>query len=202
MTSLVYGLVVFCVALVSVIAFFAVLHWGRNRETGLLPYLFYPVVHNSIGQDLGPGRNLFTTISSELTGTVTSLPAYCVWASRLTTLYILLSATERIVNRALLYGKQPQVPYVLFIAFVFFFVTTVLCSAFLGTHKAMSHEHVYLFIGGCSVMFFNKPEGDLAVSHARTAIFTLLFMSLIFLIIKPEYVLATTNTAGPLILRL
>ncbi len=196
MTSVLLGLVVFVVAIGAVIGFGAVLHWGRHRDIGLLPYIFYPVVHTTLWQVLGSGRNLYSSISSELTGTVVALPPFVIWASRLASLYIVVSASERLINRLLHYGRTPKSPVMLSVAFIFFFLTTVLLSAFFGAHQSLSHEYFYLFLGGIAALLFTEAEGDVAIRSARTSLMWCLLLSALFLLINPQLVLSINYNEG------
>jgi exopolysaccharide production protein ExoQ len=189
MTAIIYSLVVFVAAIIGVIAYGAILHWGRHREVGLLPYIFYPVIINVLLQISATKRNLFLMISSELSENVVVLPAYTLWMSRVTSVFIMLGASERIINRLLRYHKGSPTPVGLSLAFAFFFVTTVLFSAFLGTNTSISHEYFYLFLGGSAALLFTQAEGEAAIRAARNAIFLCLLASAACLLVKPELVM-------------
>lgn len=196
MTSIVFGLVIFVVAISAVIGFGAILHWGRNREVGLLPYIFAPIVYNSMLVILLSGRNLFTQISSELAEVESATPTWATWIARLITLFILVAASERIINRFLYYGRTAKIPILLMISFIFYFLTTVLFSAFFGTHPSMSHEYFYLLLGGVAALLANKAEVDVAIASIRSSIFLCLLLSAVWLVIQPELVTSNNYNEG------
>ncbi|WP_394754506.1 O-antigen ligase family protein [Crenothrix sp.] len=199
MTGIVFGLIVFMVALVAVIGFGAVLHWRQHSTTSLLPYIFYLAINNMAWQVAISGRNLFASTlsdSADLIEPVLDMPPAVLWASRLTSLFIVVVAVERIVNRLLHYGQGIKIPTGLFVAFVFYFMSSVLFSAFLGTHPSLSHEYFYLFLGGIAALLFTEADADNAICSARNAIFMLLLASAMFVVIKPELVMRNDYMDG------
>jgi O-antigen ligase len=199
MTGVLLALIVFLVAIIAVIGFGALLHWRRHHDTSLLPYIFYLAIHSMAWQMATSGRNLFASTllgSPELVEPVVAMSPAVLWASRLTSLFIMVVAIERIVNRLLHYGRGSKIPVGLLVVFVFYFVTTVLFSAFLSTHPSLSHEYFYLFLGGIAALLLTEADGDNAIACARNAIFSLLLVSAVFAAIKPELVMRNDYVEG------
>lgn len=197
MMSIVLGLIVFLAVIAAVIGFGGVLHWGRQREIGLLPYIFYPIIFSVMLAKMTSGRD-FSLMPTSESGIAAheSTPAYVFVIARFTTLFILVAVSERIINRVLHYGRNPKVPMGLLLCFIFFFLTTVVLAAFLGTHPSISHEYMYLFLGGSAALLFSEAEGDVAIRNVRNAMLVCLVVSACFLIVAPQMVIRTGYLDG------
>jgi O-antigen ligase len=196
MTSIILGLIVFVVAIAVIIVFAGILHWGKNRDIGLLPYIFYPVVFNTVLVYMTSGRNMFAVITYDMPEPVLAVPGYVYWISRVVTLFIIVGVGESIVNRLLHYGDNTKIPAGLLVTFVFFFLTSVIFSAFLGSHPKLSHEYFYLFLGGSAALLFTVSEGDAAIRGARNSLFLCLLISACFAFVKPEIVMSNSYVEG------
>ena len=178
-------------AVVVVLCIAAMLHWGHDREQGLIPYIFYPAIAVAIFGILLSGRDLSLPIQFAI-----EKHALVTWATRLTSLYVLLAASERIARRILHHGRKPDAPTLLIIAFCFYFLTNVVTSALFGTHPWFSHDHLYAFFVGYAALLAAQVEGDLAVRSARNALFAFLILSALFIAWRPEMVLSRNYYQG------
>jgi exopolysaccharide production protein ExoQ len=179
------GSVAFFIAIALVIALAAALHWGRNREHGLIPYLFYPAITVVILSVLFSGRNFDMPLDLQLD----KHPAV-VWATRATVLFILLASLERIGRRLLHYGPKPHVPGMLIVAFWIFFLTNVLSSGLFGALPWFSHHHVYTVLAGYAALLITRAEGDTAIRAVRNALFVFLALGALCILWQPHMVLA------------
>lgn len=179
------GLAAFLAAAGVVVCVAVVLHWGRHRERGLIPYIFYPAVLDVILTVLFSGRDLDLPIDYQ----VDKHPVGA-WATRLTSLFLLLAAVERIGKRFLHHGQKTDAPILLIFAFWLFFLTNVVSSGLLGTRPWFSHYHIYTVLAGYAALLAVREEGDTAIRSVRNALFIFLVLSALCILWRPEMVLS------------
>lgn len=167
----------------------AVLHWGHQREHGLVPYVFYPATLAVVLSVLLSGRNLDLPIDYQ--GTTHVVDA---WATRVTSLFLLLAALERIGKRLLSYGPKHEAPTLLILALLLFFLTNVITSGLFGTRPWLSHHHVYTVLAGYAALLFTREEGDTAIRCVRNALFIFLILGALCTAWQPELVLSRNYT--------
>jgi exopolysaccharide production protein ExoQ len=184
----VYGLVAFLLPIAMVVTLAAALHWGQRRENGLMPYLFYPVLLIVAVTILLSGRNLY--LISDFAQMVLVKHPIATWISRLTSVSLLVIASERILRRFFVLAPSENALKPLVIAFCFYCFTNVFTSALLAEHTSFSHDYFYMAIAGVAVLFASRRDGDVAVISARNALFCLLVFSALCILVKPELVLS------------
>jgi exopolysaccharide production protein ExoQ len=194
MADIVYGAVGALAALLAAVAVLlcgaAILHWGRDREGGLVPYIFYPAMLTVVIGVLLSGRNLDLPMLYQGGTHIVD-----EWATRFTSLFLLFVALERIGRRLLYGGPRHEVPVLLIVALLLLFLTNVFTSGLLGTRPWLSHHHVYTILAGYAALLFTRHEGDAAIRCMRNALFAFLVLSAACIVWRPEMVL-TRNYAG------
>lgn len=184
----IYGSATLLAAVGLIFGFAATLHWGHRREESLIPYIVYPVfVAVAIGTLLS-GRNLY--LPSELFISGAPKHSIVIWVTRLTSIFILIVAAERIARRLLLKGQKPDIPSTLILAFCLYFFTNILTSALLGTHPSFSHENIYTFLAGLAALMLCRKDGDTTLTSTRNALFAFLVLSALCAAWRPELVLS------------
>lgn len=191
----VLGLAAFLAAAGVVLCGAAVLHWGRHREQGLVPYIFYPATLAVILGVLLSGRNLDLPMYQGATQAVDAWDqgathAVDAWATRFTSLFLLLVAAERIGRRFLHYGPKHEIPMLLILGLWLFFLSNVVSSGLLGTRPWLSHHHIYTVLAGYAALLFTREEGDTAIRCMRNALFIFLVLSALCILWRPEMVLS------------
>ena len=184
LSGLLVGTAAIVTALVLVAGFSAILHWGHDREHGLVPYIFYPaVLVVSLGV-LFSGRNL--DIPSDIGWVTMAKHPVLVWAGRAASVFITFAAAERILRRWFHFGPRPPVPTPLILALFVYFFTNVGTSALLSAHPSVSHEYLYMLLAGYAALLVTRQEGDMAIASARNAILAFLVLSALCLLWRPE----------------
>jgi exopolysaccharide production protein ExoQ len=180
----VVGLAAFLAAVALVVCVAGVLHWGRHRERGLMPYIFYPAVLVLVLTILFSGRNLELPLEYGL-----EEHPLAVWATRFTSLFLLFAAVERIGRRVLLYEQKTDVPVLLILALWLYFLTNVVSSGLFGTRPWLSHYHVYTVLVGYAALLVVREEGDTAIRSVRNALYIFLVLGALCILWRPEMVL-------------
>ena len=182
------GVAAFLAAVGVVLCVAVVLHWQRDREQGLIPYIFYPTVFLAVLAVVVSGRNL--NLPLDLVGAAVNKNLLVTWGNRITSVFLLLAAAERIGNRLLHMGTKPLSPTPLVLAFCLFFLTNVVTSGLFASHPSFSHYYIYTFLAGCAALLAASPDGDIAIRSARNALFASLVLSAACAVWRPEMVLS------------
>jgi exopolysaccharide production protein ExoQ len=188
MTEVLFGSTAFLAAIVTVLCIAVALHLGRNRERGLIPYIFYPAILVAIVQVMFSGRNLY--LPSDYRFATLPDPPLVAWITRLTSLFILFAAGERIAKRFLHHGRTPDAPTMLILAFWLYVFSNVVSPALFGTHASFSHMYLYTALAGYAALLIGKEEGETAIRSARNAFFAFLVVSALCILWRPELVLS------------
>ena len=194
-TQFIMGSIAFFGTLALVVGMALTIHWGRNRDTGLMPYFFYPSLLSSALFVLASNRDV--SVYLELLKTVAPVeksPA-ALWVGRLTSLFILFAFSERLLHRLFGAQKNKPVPRALIWALLVFFLTNVISPGLFGSHPALSHENFYAVIACLAMLLMNDKEVVLAFHSARNAMFLFLLIGLILIPVIPREIIAT-NYSG------
>lgn len=181
------GLASLAAALAMVGAGLHAAHLRRDAGSGLLPYLFFPVLIAMGTGALLSGRNL--NLPPEMYAFGDAKPALLVWIHRFVSVFIVAALADQ-VARLLLQGTWRNVPKPLLLAFGIFFLTQVIMPGFLGKHASFSHEYLYAGFLCAGALLCNPSEGDRAIRSARTALFVFLLAGAVVLPLQPDMVLA------------
>ncbi|HJV53763.1 MAG TPA: O-antigen ligase family protein [Noviherbaspirillum sp.] len=178
------GIAALLAAIALVLCFAAVLHWGHDREQGLVPFIFYPaILVVSLGV-LFSGRNL--DAPGDIVWVTMPKHPLLVWTGRIASVFISFAAAERILKRWMQFRTSPGAPHWLIGALFFYFLTNIATSAVLSSHPSLSHEYLYTALAAYAALLVTRQEGDAAVRAARNAILVFLVMSAACLAWRPE----------------
>lgn len=177
----------FAAAIGVAILFAGLMHWRHSRNEGLIQYIFYPVMFVVGLSILLSGRNL--DITHPLSDPSMEKSVLVIWASRATSLFIILAAGEKIARRFLSNGNQGKIPTILMLSFCTYFFTNIISSGLMGGNSSFSHEYFYAVFTGCAALLMNAREGDMAIRAERNASFAFLIASAAIVFWRPEIVL-------------
>jgi len=163
-------------------------HWGRQWEIGLAPYIFYGVLAVVAFGALTSGRNFSLGVEFAAAREAFKNPAV-VWVGRLTSLFVLVACSERILHLIFMNGRRPDVPKVLLFAFWIYFLCDIISPALLGRHRSVSHEYLYMMLAGTAALLANRAGADAALRSIRNALFIFLVLSALCALWKPDIVM-------------
>lgn len=178
----------FVAAVIVVVGGGAALQWGKDRQVGLLPYIYYGIIATAAIATLTSGRNLY--LPGELVSGDLEKSGMAVWANRFTSIFMLLAASERIVHYLFKFKGRPRIPVVLLIGFCVFYGTNILSSAVFGFHRSFAHDYLYPLLVGIAAMFMAESEADSAIEALRNVLSIFLVIGIAFIAIRPELVLS------------
>lgn len=184
----VVGLIAFLLPIGLVLTLAISLHWGQRRENGLMPYVFYPVLLIVAVTILLSGRNLY--LMSDFAQIILVKHPIATWISRLTSVSLLIVASERILRRFFISAPKENALKPLIIAFFFYCFSNVFTSALVAEHASFSHDYFYMALAGVAALFASKRDGDVAIISARNALLIFLVVSALCILVKPEIVLS------------
>ncbi|MCC7596617.1 O-antigen ligase family protein [Janthinobacterium sp. FW305-129] len=174
MSEILFGLFALISALLLVFVIALSIHWGNKRETGLVPYVFYPVMLSIALTAILSNRDISGN-EILLTAQTVRHPVG-VWFGRMTSLFVIFACGERILHRLMERETLKPMPMLLFWALFIYFLTNILSPAFLGSHTDVSHEYLYMFLAGYAALLMTPKEVDMSIVSMRNA--TLLFLVL------------------------
>lgn len=172
MSEILFGLFALISALLVVFVIALSIHWGNKRETGLVPYVFYPVMLSIALTAILSNRDISGN-EILLTAQTVRHPVG-VWFGRMTSLFAIFACGERILHRLMAREVYKPMPMLLFWALFIYFLTNILSPAFLGSHTDVSHEYLYMFLAGYAALLMTPKEVDMSIVSMRNA--TLLFL--------------------------
>lgn len=189
MSEILFGLFALVAALVVVFVIALSIHWGNKRETGLVPYVFYPVLLQIAVTALLSNRDISgNEILMGMQAVAARHPAG-VWLGRLTSLFVIFACGERILHRLTSREKARPMPMLLFWALLLYFLSNIVSPALLGRHTDISHEYLYMFLAGYAALLMTRKEVDLSVISMRNATLLFLVLSVIVFAWKPNMVI-------------
>ena len=175
-------------ATLCVLALASGMHWGRDRECGLVPYLFYPTVAFLTFGVMMSGRDLALDPNAAIV-TSNNVPLLG-WISKAVSLALLGVSGERILHRLLQLEPRSPVPVGIGIALAFFYLTNVVSGALLGRHPSFSTEYLYTVVAAWAALLITQQEGDTAVRSMRNVLFIFLMISAGWVLWRPDMVLS------------
>lgn len=183
-------------ALIASVGMAGAVHLTSRRTHGYLHLMFYAFVLIIALGTLLTVRNLTSSeLSFDEPAPLARHPVL-VWVQPLVSLLILTVSFERIVSFWIKDKKSSDVPPVLLLTFVTFWLGTVASPALLGAHPYLSHEYVYSFVIGIAALLATAVERDLAFKATRNALVLFMTASLLLIPFKPELVLDTSYSQG------
>ena len=187
MSEILLGLFALVAALVVVFVIALSIHWGSKRETGLVPYIFYPVMISIASAAILSHRDISGEELLMSTLAVARHPA-SAWIGRFTSLFVIFACGERLLHRLTSREKTRPMPMLLFWALLLYFLTNIVSPAFLGRHTDVSHEYLYMFLAGYAALLMTPREVDLSVISMRNATLAFLVLSAVILVWNPNMV--------------
>ena len=188
MSEILFGLFAVVAALVVVFVIALSIHWGSKRETGLVPYVFYPVLLSIAVAAILSNRDISGNDLLLGMQTVVRHPA-SAWFGRLTSLFVIFACGERMLHRLTSRDKVQPMPMLLFWALFVYFLSNIVSPALLGRHTDVSHEYLYMFLAGYAALLMTPKEVDLSVISMRNATLLFLVLSAAVFAWKPNMVI-------------
>jgi len=199
MFTIVIGVAAFIAAVVVVLGVVVAMDVTARREQGFISYLVPILIFSAALAVVASNRNL--SIPAELLqAAAPPRPSVVVWFSRLSSLFLLMAATERIVSYAVgassgnLSGRRA--PLALVAAYLLMWATTVLMSAAFGAAPKISHEYFYTALIGCAALMVARNESIRAVELTRDAAMLFMLGGVLLIPVKTGMALETTYTQG------
>lgn len=189
--DLITGSISFFGAIALVLGLALTVHWGRNREVGLLPYFFYPsllfagIYVLTSNRDVSIPIEFLKTVAPEVKNPIVTM------CGRLTSMFILLAVAERILHRIFSKLPHPAFPHLLFFGLTLFFLTNVISPGLFGAHPSMTHDYFYAYLTFCAGILLSAKEADISFKSARNGFVVFLLVGLICMFVKPTLVLNT-----------
>ncbi|KAB8041453.1 O-antigen ligase family protein [Janthinobacterium aquaticum] len=187
MSEILLGLFALVAALLVVFVIALSIHWGSKRETGLVPYIFYPVMISIASAAILSHRDISGEELLMSAVAVARHPA-SAWIGRFTSLFVIFACGERLLHRLTSREKTRPMPMLLFWALLLYFLTNIVSPAFLGRHTDVSHEYLYMFLAGYAALLMTSREVDLSVISMRNATLAFLVLSAVILVLNPNMV--------------
>lgn len=188
-SQIIMGSFAIAAAIAMVLGMAVTVHWGRNRENGLLPYFFYPcLLFGAIfvlasNRDLSIDVELLKTVVTEVKNPVS------VAVGRFASVFVLFAFTERVLHRIFSKLPQPTIPKLLLTGLTVFFLTNVISPALFGAHKTFSHEFFYSYAACVGATMMTVKETQTSVQVIRNGLYFFLLAGLIMIAVKPTLVM-------------
>ncbi|NOT84114.1 MAG: O-antigen ligase family protein [Methylococcaceae bacterium] len=184
----------FLAALCTILCLMGLLRLVRSKA-GYLPYIFYTSTFVNTLQLITLGRNLFESGES-IEHSLTQVPTYMVTLVRVNSALIVFAACQRIASQLIYSRSHPNLPILLTITFLFFFLTNVVTAALLSSHPSFGYDYLYLVIVGTAALLFTQGEDEIAIRSARDAFFILLVISASIAPWNPSFVFSKDYHEG------
>lgn len=170
------------------------LHAARKSREGLLPFFFYALFASGALSMFFSTRNfegLDLNAGSEAGGSIAA------WATRITTLLLLIGAMDQIVR---FFSRRPKITgtqATLILLYIFFWVTNVILPARFASHpNQFELAWVYpLFLIPAFLMMSERGGID-CVKNCRNAILAFTIVSILTIAIRPSAVIEWAYTQG------
>ena len=193
--QLIMGSIAFFGTIGLVLGMALTVHWGKNRDTGLMPYLFYPGLLSAAFFALTSHRDLTAYVDLLKASAPPEKNMASAWVGRIVSIFILFAFSERVLHRLFSKEKSRQVPGMLLFGLVVFFLSNVICPGLFGSHPSLTHENFYAMIACLAALLMNDKEASLLFNSARNAMFLFLLAGLILIPLVPSLVIAN-NYSG------
>lgn len=184
-------------ALLATLGMAGAVHVTSRRDSGFMHFIFYVMLFTVVLTSLLSGRDL--TSSAQMTTDITQVgpsrhPLMDVLQPVMSLLILAVSA-ERIVTHWLLRERAKSPPLML-VAFIIFWLTTVVSPALFGAHPKFTHDYVYALIIGVAAALASSLERDQAIKATRNGLLVIAVISLLLIPIKPGMVMDAAYNQG------
>jgi O-antigen ligase len=185
-----YGIYLFAALLLAgtaIVVTGGALHLGYRTNDGLLVYILLPLIVVIALDPILSGRNLSFDVSA-LVAAGESRSAVVKWLQRLTSLYLLAAAVERVAYK-LFKGGRTAGHGPLMIAFAVCWIGNVALPCAFGDRPVFTHEYMYWFVIGLGLLATSATGAETAIRVARNALAVFSALGLIILVVKSSMVL-------------
>ncbi len=184
-------------ALLATLGMAGAVHVTSRRDSGFMHTIFYVMLFTVVLTSLLSGRDLTSTTQMSTDITPVGPPRHPLMdvLQPVMSLLILAVSAERIVTHWLL-RERAKAPPLMLIAFLVFWLTTVVSPALFGAHPQFSHDYVYALVIGVAAALASSLERDQALKATRNGLFIIMLASLLLIPIQPGLVMDTAYTQG------
>lgn len=184
-------------ALLATLGMAGAVHVTSRRDSGFMHIIFYAMLFTVVLTSVLSGRDLSSTaqITTDVAPVGPSRHPLMEVLQPLLSLMILAVSAERIVAHWLLRDRAKAPPLML-MAFIIFWLTTVVSPALFGAHPQFTHDYVYALIIGVAAALASSLERDQAIKATRNGLLVIAVISLLLIPIKPGMVMDTAYHQG------
>lgn len=184
-------------ALLATLGMAGAVHVTSRRDSGYMHTIFYAMLLTVVLMSLLSGRDLTSTaqMSTDISSAGPARHPLMDVLQPVISLLILAVSAERIVTHWLL-RERAKAPPLMLIAFLVFWLTTVVSPALFGAHPKFSHDFVYALIIGVAASLASGLERDQALKATRNGLLLIMLASLLLIPIRPGLVMDTAYNQG------
>lgn len=183
-------------ALAATLGMASAVHVTSRRAQGYFHLLFYAIVLGVALTTYLSGRDLATMALNLAEPAAAPRPALLNVLQPLLSLLVLTVAGERIITHWLNRERAADIPKLLLMAFIIFWLGTVAAPALLGAHPQLSHDFVYPLVIGVAAVLATAVERDQAFAATRNALFLFMLGGLVLIFFNPGMTLDANYTQG------
>lgn len=183
-------------ALLATLGMAGAVHVTSRRDGGFMHMIFYAMLFTVALSSMLTGRDL-TSSTQLMTESSVGLGRHPLMEvlQPIVSLLILAVSAERIVTHWLL-RERAKAPPLLLVAFMIFWLTTVVSPALLGAHPRFTHDYVYALIIGVAAALASSLERDQALKAVRNGLLVIMLISLLLIPIQPGMVMDNAYNQG------
>ncbi len=182
-------------ALLASISLAGTVHVVARREQGYMQFIFHAMLFAVAAGSLLSGRDMTSNFLTEEQALPDATHPLMILLQPLVSLLILGVCGERVIAHWLQRHKVPPA-WLILIAFIGFWTSTVAAPALFGAHPQLSHDDLYPLVIGVAASLASRVERDQGLKAARDAIFVFMLLGLLVLPISPNIVLDRAYTQG------
>lgn len=181
-------------AMVVTASMAALVQFTAHRRSGYLHSAVYAILASTALSILLSGRLLnseffFAFDAPQQSSAVT-------WIMRLTSLFLLVAAGERIISNFARIAKPLGASPTLLVGYLLFWFGTIASPSIWGAYPYFSHDYVYPLIIGAGILTLGHDERQQALLATRNALLLFLLAGYLVLPIKPDMVMEFSYSQG------
>ncbi len=169
-------------------------HLAERRRAGFLQYFPYAVLLSIAVLVFSSDRSLLS--SYDVQGSTPDPTPLSRWTNHFITVFLLFVSLERIASYVLRRPRSGTAPYVLLLAFVTFWYTTVASPALFGATRSLSPEYLYTLLIGCAFLLLDRRESSSTVASARNGLVVFLAIGVALIPLRPTLVIDSSYAGG------
>ncbi|HEY4067076.1 MAG TPA: O-antigen ligase family protein, partial [Burkholderiaceae bacterium] len=167
----------------------------RRTQTHPMVYLIVVMLVSAALAVLLSGRN-FSSMADDVIDTAAPTNAVVVWITRLSSLFIVFAALERIYQQQLRRAGATKPPLFMLLTFVVYWVCAIALPSVLSTHPIFLHDYTYTLFLGIGVCLVTPQDSQRSVTLARNSFVVFMLASLALIPIRPDLVLDFNYSQG------